>query len=179
MAAGNNGIRGDRTGATARAATVQRTTPLPAAAAKVLAPLVVLIESDARIRSAMTQLLTDWNLRVIEADLDSAMPVRDEHLAAAAIITDFELGAGLDRPPPFNGLDIALLIARRAARNIPILVTSENFGRHAIPACSPHHIPVMFKPVAGDYLRGWLVAATLLTDSPPWPKLNGQVRTAA
>ncbi len=127
----------------------------------------------------MVQLLTEWDLRVIEADLDSAMPVRDEHVAAAAIITDFELGAGLDRPPPVNGLDIALLIARRAARPIPILVTSDNFGRHAIPACCPHRIPVMFKPVATDYLRGWLVLSALLTDSPPWPKLNGQVRTAA
>jgi len=107
------------------------------------------------------------------------MPARDEHGAAAAIITDFELGAEYDRPPPFNGLDIALLITRRAGRSIPILVTSDNFGRHAIPACSPHRIPVMFKPVAADFLRGWLVAAALLTDSPPWPKLNAQVRNAA
>ena len=31
----------------------------------------------------------------------------------------FQLGAGLDWPPPFNGLDIALLIARRAAISDP------------------------------------------------------------
>lgn len=179
MSAGNNAIRGARTDTTARTASTPRTPPLAAAAARAAPPLVVLIESDPSMRAAMVQLLGDWNLRVIEADLDSAMPVRDEHLAAAAIITDFELGAGLDRPPPFNGLDIALLIARRAARAIPILVTSENFGRHAIPACRPHRIPVMFKPVSADYLRGWLVLATLLTNSPPWPKMNGQVRTAA
>jgi hypothetical protein len=37
----------------------------------------------------------------------------------------------------------------------------------------------MFKPVAADYLRGWLVHVTLLKDSPPWPRLNAQVRAAA
>jgi hypothetical protein len=107
------------------------------------------------------------------------MPVRDEHAAAAAIIADYELGAGVDRSPPFNGLDIALLIRRRAARSIPILITSDNFGRHAIPACSPHRIPVMFKPMAAECLRGWLVAASLLTDAPPWPHSKGLARSTA
>jgi len=143
------------------------------------AAIVVVIESNAQMRSAMNQLLSEWGLRVIEADLNSAMPVRDEHTEAAAIIADFELGATPDRLQPFTGLDIALLIARRAARRIPTLVTSDNFGRLAIPACSPHRFPVMFKPVTAEYLRGWLVAASLLTDSPPWPKFTGQVRSAA
>jgi hypothetical protein len=177
MPTDNNAIRRDRPAAPGRIATTPRVPPAAGPAAT--AASVVLIESNAEIRSALTQLLDDWGLRVMEANLDSSMPVRDEHAGAAAIIADFELGAGLDRPPPFNGLDIALLIRRRAARNVPILVTSDNYGRHAIPACSPHRIPVIFKPVAAEFLRGWLVLTALLTDSPPWPRLHGQARSVA
>ena len=143
------------------------------------AATIVVIESDPSTRSALNQMLNEWGLRVIEADVDSAMPVRDEHTEAAAIIADFELGATPERLQPFTGLDIALLIARRAARQIPTLVTSDSFGRLAIPACSPHRFPVMFKPVSEEYLRGWLVAVSLLTDSPPWPKHGGLARSAA
>ncbi len=157
MSAGNNLIRRDRAPPPARSATMPRHGP-PGVLARTTPPVVVLIESDRRIRATLSELLNDWGLRVIEADPDSATPVRDEHAAAAAIITDFELGADADRSPPFNGLDIALAIARRVRTcAIPILVTSDNFGRHAIPACSPHRIPVIFKPVAAEYLRGWLV----------------------
>jgi DNA-binding NtrC family response regulator len=180
MPTGNNAIRRDRASTPGRVPTAPRVPLLTGPAAAATAPAtVVLIESNPQIRSTINQLLNDWGLRVMEANLDSSMPVRDEHAGAAAIIADFELGAGLDRPPPFNGLDIALLIRRRAARNVPILVTSDNYGRHAIPACSPHRIPVIFKPVAAEFLRGWLVLAALLTDSPPWPKVGGHARSAA
>src|SRR5271165_3753084 len=167
MSAGNRAVRRDRTAAPAKAEAGDRPPGAAGTGPDRPAGMVVLIESNAQLRACIHEILTEWGLRVAEADLDSAMPVRDEHTAAAAIIADYELGAGVDRSPPFNGLDIALLIRRRAARSVPILVTSDNFGRHAIPACSPHRIPVMFKPVAADYLRGWLVLASLLTDSPP------------
>jgi hypothetical protein len=180
MSTDNNAIRRDRPAAPGRIASGRGVAVAagPATAATAAASVVV-IESNSQIRSALTQMLGDWGLLAMEADLDSSMPVRDEHAGAAAIIADFELGAGLDRPPPFNGLDIALLIRRRAARNVPILVTSDNYGRHAIPACSPHRIPVIFKPVAAEFLRGWLVFTALLTDSPPWPRLHGHARSAA
>lgn len=127
-------------------------------------PLVVLIESDVDIRGDIHHLLTDWGLRVIEADLESALPVRDEHMEAAAIIADYELGGTPERPQPFTGLDVALLIARRAVRRIPTLVISDNFGRQAIPACSPHRFPVMFKPISAEHLHGWLISASLPID---------------
>jgi len=178
MAAGNNLIRRDRIVASARAQRGADVTQ-PSGPPPTTPPTVVIIESDIPTRLAMNGLLATWGLRVLEADPDSAMPVRDEHTDAAAIIADFELGATPERLQPFTGLDIALLIARRAARQIPTLVTSDSFGRLAIPACSPHRFPVMFKPVSEEYLRGWLVAVSLLTDSPPWPKHGGLARSAA
>ena len=120
------------------------------------APLIILIESDPALRAEMRQWLGEWGLRVVEADLDSAVPARDEHTEAAAIIADYELGAGAERRPTFTGLDIALLIARRAARKVPTLVTSDNLGRNAISACCPHRFPVMFKPLLPEHLRAWL-----------------------
>jgi CheY-like chemotaxis protein len=179
MPAINTVIRRDRIIAPARTAIAPRPGQVAAPVTNGAPAMVVVIESDAELRSEINQLLSEWGLRVIEADLDSAMPVRDEHTEAAAIIADFELGATLDRPQPFTGLDVALLIARRAARRIPTLVTSANFGRQAIPACSPHRFPVMFKPVPMEHMRGWLVAASLLADSLPWPRAAGQVRSAA
>jgi hypothetical protein len=148
--------------------TSDRKQPAPAFTAaadgKAKAPLVVLIESDPAVRAAMHRLLRGWGLRVVETDLDSAMPARDEHTEAAAIIADYELGASADRRQPFTGLDVALLIARRAGHGIPTLVTSDDFGRNAIPACSPHRFPVMFKPVAPEDLRAWLHSVSLPTD---------------
>lgn len=178
MAASNGVIRRDRVAAPGRAQGGVRAIPA-GGPVPTTPPTVVVIESDLPTRLALNQLLTGWGLRVLEADPDSAMPVRDEHTDAAAIVADFELGATSDRLLPFTGLDIALLIARRSARQIPTLITSDNFGRLAIPACSPHRFPVMFKPVAAEYLRGWLVAVSLLADSPPWPKQGGLARTAA
>jgi DNA-binding NtrC family response regulator len=134
--------------------------------ARETAPLIILIESDAAQRAEMRKWLGNWGLRVVEADLESAMPARDEHIEAAAIIADYELGASTERAPALTGLDIALLIARRAARRVPTLVTSDNFGRNAIPACSQHRFPVMFKPVSAEHLRSWLQPVLLLADAP-------------
>lgn len=144
------------------AGSARRSSELGSQPGRALAPLIILIESDPALRAEMRQWLGEWGLRVVEADLDSAVPARDEHIEAAAIIADYELGASAERRPPFTGLDIALLIARRAARRVPTLVTSDNFGRNAIPACCPHRFPVMFKPVSPERLRAWLQPVLLV-----------------
>ena len=66
MPAGNNVIRRDRS-------PPSRTTQPPAALART-APLVAVIESSPHIRAAICQLLADWNLPVVEVDLENAKP---------------------------------------------------------------------------------------------------------
>jgi hypothetical protein len=93
------------------------------------------------------------------------MPIRDEVAAADAVIADYEFAEGPGRPSAFSGLDLALQVARRVGRRLPTLVVSRNFGRKAIPACSPHQIPVLFRPVHPDLLRNWLRLVALLPGS--------------
>ncbi len=121
-----------------------------------LAPLVVVIESDPEPRAEMRRLLGEWGLRVGELDLDATMPVQDEHLAAAAIVAAYDLGPSADGTRSVSGLDLALLIARRALRIVPTLVICGDYGRVAIPACSAHRIPVFFKPLVPAHLLKWL-----------------------
>lgn len=133
-----------------------------------LSPAVVVIESNPQIRGDTRQLLEGWGLRVLEPDLASAMPIHDELGHCAAVIADFELEEIPERTLPYTGLDLALLVARRAGRRLPTLVISSSFGRQAIPACSPHHFPVLFRPVQPDMLRSWLVTVGVLHDGPRW-----------
>src|ERR1019366_1041647 len=97
MPASNGVIRRDRIITPGRTVTGARSAQAGGNVADGAAAMVVVIESDPAIRAALNQMLSEWGLRVIEADLDSAMPVRDEHTDAAAIIADFELGATPDR----------------------------------------------------------------------------------
>jgi hypothetical protein len=138
------------------------TRPPDRAAGTGLAPLIVLIESDQHSRTEVGELLTEWKLRVSEADLESLAPVQDAHLAAAAIVATYELSAVAGGSQPLTGLDLALLIARRAARTIPTLVLSGDYGRRAIPACCAHHFPVFFKPLVPAHLWGWLRSISLV-----------------
>jgi hypothetical protein len=152
MSAAETLLRRDRSG---------RATSTPAAA-------VVLIESHPKIREANRAAMEERGLRVLEPDLTGDMPMRDELTQGCAIIADFELDEAPERSLPYTGLDLAQLIARRAGRRIPTLVISSNFGRQAIPCCSPYHLPVLFRPVHVETLRGWLVMVAALPDGPRW-----------
>jgi DNA-binding NtrC family response regulator len=123
---------------------------------------VVLIESDPELSFGLRQLLVHWELDALIFDLGSSLTIQDEHARADAIIADFELGVPFDRPLQLTGLDIALRISRQARRAIPTLITSSDFGRTAIRACSPHHLVVLFKPLAPDDLYRWLKKASIL-----------------
>jgi hypothetical protein len=122
----------------------------------------VLIESDRGSRTGLRELLVEWKLRVSEVDLENPAPVQDGQLTAAAIVAAYELATPTDWTPSFAGLDIALLIARRAARTIPALVLSDDYGRKAIQACSPHRFPVLFKPLVATHLWAWLRSISLV-----------------
>ena len=130
-----------------------------------LAPLIVVIESEPETRSELQQLLSTRGLRTGELDLEATSPVQDEHLAAAAIIAAYELGPSADGIRTVTGLDLALLVARRAARAVPILVTSGDYGRRAIRACSPHRIPVFFKPLVSAHVVSWLRNASAVAQA--------------
>jgi hypothetical protein len=139
--------------------------PSDRAAGATLAPLVVLVERDPGDRAQVRGLLDEWGLRVSEPDLGIAVPVQDEHRLAAGIIATYGLGVPADGTSFLTGLDLALLITRRAGRSIPTLILSGDYGRDAIRACSPHRIPVFFKPVVPTHLWAWLRSASLVQEA--------------
>ena len=129
----------------------------------------MLIESDPAALAELRGHLESWGLVVREPDLQSVVPIRDGLTDAAAIIADFELDGSAALGSPYTGLALALRIAHIAARRIPTLMISGRFGRGAIPACSPHRIPVLFRPVPISQIRGWLALQGVLSDANAWP----------
>ncbi len=113
--------------------------------------LLVVIEDDAALRATLAEWLRSWQFAVLAIDPARSLSIEGAHLAADAIIADFDLGL-----PSRSGLDMALGIARRVGHAIPTLVLSDSYGKREIAACSAHQIPVLFKPLQARELQFWL-----------------------
>jgi DNA-binding NtrC family response regulator len=115
---------------------------------------LIVLEDDPAVRDALCLVLSDWEFRPLPA-ASASQALTD--LAAApgrvvAIITDFDLGGGLDGVSESK----ALLAAGVAA---PVLVVSGSMGMNALSAAREAGFGFMPKPVVALDIRRWLDAA--------------------
>lgn len=109
---------------------------------------VLIVEDDALQRSALTMLLQDWGLQVIEAhDLESALAA----VAAApakpdALLTDFRL------PQYSTGLEVAKQVNEALGRLCPAILLTGDLGV-AVPDAAGDVYQLLYKPYRPGDLR--------------------------
>lgn len=123
---------------------------------------VIVLEDDAILRAEMVAWIDGWGWRALALDPTLGLPQSGDHLYAAAVVADFDLGLGAPGMPSRTGLDVALSIARRMGKPVPTVVLSGSYGRLELALCSRHLIPVLFKPVQQAELHRWLTQAVPL-----------------
>ncbi len=115
--------------------------------------MVVVLEDDPRLRSARCLLLSDWEFRTVEgANAVEALA----HIGAAvrdviAVITDFDLGAGL------NGIDEVSAL-REAGVAAPVLVISGSMRGRAGELAKQAGFHFLSKPVKPLDIENWLTS---------------------
>jgi CheY-like chemotaxis protein len=123
---------------------------------------IIVLEDDAVLRAELVAWIGGWGWRALALDATLGLPQSGDHLYAAAVVADFDLGLTVPGMPPRTGLDIALSIARRMGKPVPTVILSGSYGRLELAACSRHQIPVLFKPVQPNELHHWLMQAVPL-----------------
>ena len=123
---------------------------------------VIVLEDDPILRAELVGWIGGWGWRALPLDPTLGLPQSGDHLYAAAVVADFDLGLAVAGMPARTGLDIALSIARRMGKTVPTVILSGSYGRLELAACSPHQIPVLFKPVQPNELHHWLMQSVPL-----------------
>jgi DNA-binding NtrC family response regulator len=115
------------------------------------ANLVVVLEDDPRLRSALCLLLSDWNFRTVDgANAGDALGAIGAAICeVVAIITDFDLGAGL------NGIDEVAAL-REAGVAAPVLVISGSMRGRAGDLAKQAGFHFLSKPVKPLDIENWL-----------------------
>ena len=123
---------------------------------------VIVLEDDPVLQAELVAWIGGWGWRALALDPTLGLPQSGDHLYAAAVVADFDLGLAIPGMPTRTGLDIALGIARRMGKSVPTVILSGSYGRRELAACSPHQIPVLFKPVQPHELHHWLMLSVPL-----------------
>ena len=109
--------------------------------------IVLLVENDAELRGAMTQMLEGLHGEVLSvATAEEALTLlREIELAPDLLLVDYQLGAGL------NGLDLWHRITEDYG-SIPAAIVSANRSDDLRRACARIGVPLLSKPVAPEDL---------------------------
>jgi FixJ family two-component response regulator len=115
--------------------------------------VVVVLEDDPRLREALCLLLADWDFRVVSSGrAGEALALVGPSLGAVmAVITDFDLGAGV------NGVDEAHAL-RAAGISAPVLVISGSLQGNAVEKAREAGFHFLRKPVKPLDIENWLAA---------------------
>jgi CheY-like chemotaxis protein len=115
------------------------------------ANMVVVLEDDPRLRSALCLLLSDWDFRTADgANAGEALArIGTAHNAVTAVITDYDLGAG------FNGIDEVRAL-RAAGIAAPVLVISGSMRGNAGELARQAGFHFLSKPVKPLDIQNWL-----------------------
>ncbi len=123
---------------------------------------VAVIDDEAGVRDAMTDLLQRWGLRVIAAasaaELLATIDAAGHDALPDAILCDYRLRDG------HSGIDAIRLIREEFNRDIPALLITADTGRERLQEALASGLPLLHKPVQPRLLRSALAA---LLRSPP------------
>lgn len=113
--------------------------------------LIVVLEDDPRVRSALCLLLSDWDFQTAEgARAGEALARVGEAVATVtAVITDYDLGDGV------NGIDEAHAL-RAAGVAAPVLVISGSMRGTAGDLAREAGFHFLSKPVKPLDIQNWL-----------------------
>ncbi len=123
---------------------------------------ILVFEDDPVLQAELVAWIAGWGWRALALDATLGLPQMGDHLYAAAVVADFDLGLSVPGMPPRTGLDIALSVARRVGERLPTVILSGSYGRQELAACSRHQIPVLFKPLQPSELHRWLMQSVPL-----------------
>lgn len=109
----------------------------------------LLVEDDETLRSAVSNLLERWGIRVVSANgaEQARRIVEDEGFAPAIVIADYTLRDGA------NGADVAEIVSGRLGRAIPCVIMTADTAPDRIAAIRARGHPILIKPVSPPRLR--------------------------
>lgn len=108
---------------------------------------VLLVEDDADVLVATSQLLVSWQCRV-----ESFLALPGYRQDCDVIVTDFDLGGGV------TGADVIAAVRAQAGRKIPAVVITGHDGPHIAAEIDEPDIPILRKPLRPAELRSALLA---------------------
>lgn len=115
--------------------------------------MIVVLEDDPRVRGALCLLLSDWDFRTTDGVSagEALQKLGAETAAVTAVITDFDLGPGI------NGVDEARAL-RGAGVAAPVLVISGSLRGRAGEMAREAGFHFLSKPVNPADLQTWLAS---------------------
>jgi two-component system, sensor histidine kinase len=117
--------------------------------------VIVVLEDDPRVRGALCLLLSDWDFRTADgaSAVEALAQVGAALAAVTAVITDYDLGAGV------NGIDEARAL-RAAGVAAPVLVISGSMRGRAGELAREAGFHFLSKPVKPVDIQNWLATRT-------------------
>ena len=139
--------------------------PDPANLAGLKSGLILAIDDEGLIRTAMAELLRSWGHRVVvAADGDGAIAALEGLAGPDLIVCDYRLRDGA------NGVDVIRTLRREFGRGVPaLLVTGETAAENLREAVASG-FPILHKPLSHARLRA---AVTSLIRRPAPPRAPG------
>ena len=118
------------------------------------ADVIIVLEDDPGARAALCLLLSDWDFRPVDGECaaDAIAKLGAQASAVAAIITDFDLGGGM------NGVEEATAL-RAAGIAAPVLVVSGSLRGRAGDLARQAGFGFLAKPVLPQDIQNWLSTA--------------------
>jgi signal transduction histidine kinase/CheY-like chemotaxis protein len=109
----------------------------------------LLVEDDETLRSAVTNLLERWGIRVVSANglAQVRRIVEEDAFEPAIVIADYTLRDGA------NGADAAAMVATRLGRPVPCVIMTADTAPARVAAIRDRGHPILIKPVSPPRLR--------------------------
>ena len=112
---------------------------------------ILVIEDDASVREALTQLLGEWKCEVLAVSGAAEAIARLNH-APQGIVTDFRLR---DHE---TGIAAIAVLRQHFGHAIPAILVTGDSAPEVFAAAREHHVPILTKPVRAARLRAALTS---------------------
>lgn len=143
-------------------ATATLQSPVPRSEVPALSGRALLIDDEAEIRAAMTELLRSWSVdvRAVAGEAEAIEALEQAQACAqpfAWLICDYRLHDGI------NGLDVGQRLRQRFDAGLPLMLITGETAPERLQRVHESGVPVLFKPVDAAVLLRTLQRQTRYT----------------